>query len=168
MPNFSVTLSQKVLFAVTSSHLGVFVRFSITPDNQRDVWTYIYNKLQNDSTYLTFDDCKKEDNAKALFRSIKLSDDSATNDLDTWCKTFLQDKQISSLRSALRKKSSRRNRDTLTIELDRDVYSDLNDLAAANDSTLKDYLAALIQDRYHDVQPPVAERAKRRNKTGVT
>ena len=168
MPNFSVTLSQKVLFAVTSSQLGVFVRFSITPDNQKDVWIYIYNKLQNDSSYLTFDDCKKEDNAKALFRSIKLSDDSATNDLDTWCKTFLQDKQISSLRSALRKKSSRRNRDTLTIELDREVYSDLNDLAAAKDKTLKDYLAVLIQDRYHVVQPPVAESAKRRKNSGVT
>ena len=168
MPNFSVTLSQKVLVAVTSSQLGVFVRFSITPDNQKDVWIYIYNKLQNDSSYLTFDDCKKEDNAKALFRSIKLSDDSATNDLDTLCKTFLQDKQISSLRSALRKKSSRRNRDTLTIELDRDVYSDLNDLAAADDTTLKDYLAALIQDRYQVVQPPVAVLAKRRNKSGVT
>lgn len=144
------------------------MRLSITPDNQKDVWTYIYNKLQNDSSYLTFDDCNKEDNAKTLFRSIKLSDDSASMDLNAWCKNFLQDKQISSLRSALRKKSSRRNRDTLTIELDREVYSDLNDLAAADDITLKDYLSALIQDRYQVVQPPVAVRAKWRNKTGVT
>lgn len=144
------------------------MRFSITPNNQRDVWSYIYNKLQNDSTYLSFDDYKKEDDAKALFSSIRLDDDSAAKDLDAWCKNFLQDKQINSLRCALRKKLSRRNRDTLTKELDRDVYSDLNDLAAAKDMTLKDYLAVLIRDRYQVAQPPVAVRAKRRNQAGVT
>ena len=84
--------------------------------------------------------------------------------LNNWCKKYLQDKQLNSLRAALRKKRSRRKKDVLSIELDRDIYSDLKDLAAAEDMTLKDYLAMLIQDRYHEVKPPVANRAKQRKK----
>lgn len=164
MPNFNVTVSQEALYSVTLSQTRMHMRFSITTENKKDAWAYIFNKLQNDSTYLIFDDLKKEDEAKALFRSINFNDESAAKELDTWCKNYLQDKQLNSLRAALRKKSSRRNKDVLSIELDRDVYSDLNDLAAAEDMTLKDYLAMLIQDRYHEVKPPVANRAKQRKK----
>ncbi|GGF14963.1 hypothetical protein GCM10008027_44710 [Pseudoalteromonas gelatinilytica] len=164
MPNFNVTVSQAVLYSVTLSQTRMHMRFSITTENKKDAWAYIFNKLQNDSTYLIFDDLKKEDKAKALFRSINFNDESAAKELDTWCKNYLQDKQLNSLRAALRKKSSRRNKDVLSIELDRDVYSDLNDLAAAEDMTLKDYLAMLIQDRYHEVKPPVANRSKQRKK----
>ncbi|MDY6975714.1 MAG: hypothetical protein SVW51_05710 [Pseudomonadota bacterium] len=164
MPNFNVTVSQALLYSVTLSQTRMDMRFSITTENNKDARTYIFNKLQNDPNYLNFDDLKKEDEAKALFRSINFNDESAAKELDTWCKNYLQDKQLNSLRAALRKKSSRRNKDVLSIELDRDVYSDLNDLAAAEDMTLKDYLAMLIQDRYHEVKPPVANRAKQRKK----
>lgn len=164
MPNFNVTLSQVALYSVTLSQTRMLMRFSITTENKKDAGAYIFNKLQNDSAYLIFDDLKKEDEVKALFRSINFNDESAAKELDTWCKNYLQDKQVNSLRAALRKKRSRRNKDVLSIELDRDVYSDLKDLAAAEDMTLKDYLAMLIQDRYHEVKPPVANRAKQRKK----
>lgn len=160
MPNFYVTVSQEVLCSVTLSQTRMHMRFSITTENNKDAWTYIFNKLQNDSNYLIFDDLKKEDEAKALFRSINFNDESAAKELDTWCKNYLQDKQLKSLRAALRKKRSRRNKDVLSIELDGDVYSDLKDLAVAKDMTLKDYVAMLIRDRYHEVKPPVANRAK--------
>ena len=54
------------------------MRFSITTENNKDARTYIFNKLQNDPNYLNFDDLKKEDEAKALFRSINFNDESAS------------------------------------------------------------------------------------------
>jgi len=140
------------------------MRFSITNENQKDAWAYISNKLKNDPNYLYFDDLGKEDEAKDTFRAIRFNEDLTAEKLNNWCKKYLQDKQLNSLRAALRKKRSRRKKDVLSIELDRDVYSDLKDLAAAEDMTLKDYLAMLIQDRYHEVKPPVAKGAKQRKK----
>ena len=93
MPNFNVTVSQVVLYSVTLSQTRMHMRFSITTENKKDAWAYIFNKLQNDSTYLIFDDLKKEDEAKALFRSINFNDESAAKELDTWCKNYLQDKR---------------------------------------------------------------------------
>lgn len=48
MPNFNVTVSQVLLCSVTLSQTRMYMRFSITTENNKDARTYIFNKLQND------------------------------------------------------------------------------------------------------------------------
>lgn len=67
-------------------------------------WAYVFNKLKNDPTYLDFDDLGKEDEAKDTFRAIRFNEDLTAEQLNNWCKKYLQDKQLNSLRAALRQK----------------------------------------------------------------
>ncbi len=147
--------------------------FSITDENKRDAWWYIDRKLTAEVMYLEHlynldNGYEKEKAAKQAFRKLWPSNGSASEmvaaDVDAWCKANLTDKQFNSMRLALRKKASRRKNEVDSIEIDHKAYSNLNDLAAAADMSMKDYLTMLINERHEKEDPPVAYKASKRRK----
>ena len=141
--------------------------FSINNENKLNAFTYISNKIKNDSTYLShLNDIDEEKLAGSQLVDVYQD----CNALDNWCRKYLTEKQFNALRAALRKRQSRKTKDNTAIELDRETYSDLNDLAAASGMTLKSYLTMLIEDKYNEIKPPVALHARKRrslNKTPI-
>lgn len=148
------------------------MKFSITDENKADALFYISSKLTNDPLYLDHlweiggdKDKLAEKSFRALWPGSRSAKEVVAADLDAWCKANLTDKQFNTMRLALRKKASRRRHSVESLEIDRDIYMNLNDLAAAADMSMKDYLTMLIKERHDKENPPFAHRAsKRRSK----
>tara|TARA_R110002060_G_scaffold41547_1_gene53071 strand:- start:4409 stop:4828 length:420 start_codon:yes stop_codon:yes gene_type:complete len=123
------------------------MRFTITDENKAHTWSYIQSKLKNDPFYFAhIEDYEHEKLITSAFLAIKQDDSLATN-LDSWCKKYLNEKQLNALRAALRKKKSRRKQASFTVELPRETYLDLKYLAVAEDMNIKSYLVMLIEIR---------------------
>jgi hypothetical protein len=123
------------------------MRFTITDENKVHARSYFQSKLKNDLSYFAYiEDHKHEKIITSSFLSIKEDDSLATN-LDSWCKKYLNEKQLNALRAALRKKKSRQKQASSSVELPRKTYLDLKYLAAREDMNIKDYLVMLIDIR---------------------
>lgn len=140
------------------------MKFNIPDINGIDAWGYINTKLKTDPTYLAnIDEFDKERSGTKLFRTFKFDDQLAVN-LTAWCKKYLTEQKFNALCASLRKKNSRRKHNVFSVVIDNDTYNKLNDLSAVYEMTIKDCMSMLIEDRYQEVDPPVAKSAKVRRK----
>ena len=136
-----------------------FMKFNITDENKMIAWSYINRKILNDPAYFFHDnDLDKEREAIRLFRAIKVDDLMMTKNLEQWCLRFLLEKQFTALRASLRKKESRLKQRYFTVELISDSHNELIDLARNDGTTIKEYLAKLVNKEYAEIKPPVAQR----------
>mgnify|MGYP000675188041 CR=1 FL=1 len=139
------------------------MKFAITAENKTQAYTYLDNKMRSDLSYLcSLNDLELEQIAFEHFKGTYTDGVLYANLLDQWCRKYLTEKQFQALRAAIRKRKSRKANDNTSIELEKSVYSDLNDLAAAEGMNIKEYLTSLIKDKHSEVNPPVAFKAKER------
>ncbi len=140
------------------------MKLNITEISGIDAWTYINTKLKTDPGYLAhLEEFKKERSGTKIFCAFKFDDQLAVN-LTAWCTEYLTEQKFSALCSSLRKKNSRRKHNVFSVVIDNDTYYKLNDLSAMYDMTIKDCISLLIEDRYQEVDPPVAKSANVRRK----
>jgi macrodomain Ter protein organizer (MatP/YcbG family) len=127
--------------------------FAISDENRTGIFNYLIKKIKNDPLYLSH--LGDIDVERAAERELSQNVDAKS--LDAWCKKYLNEKQFRALRAAIRKRDSRKLGRYVNLEIDKDTYSNLNDLAVAAGVPLKDYVSHLINESYKAVKPPVAK-----------
>jgi hypothetical protein len=134
------------------------MKFKISEKDKSSAQQYLDKKLKNDLDYLLhLSDLIKERLATKELRECKTAES-----LNKWCEAYLSDKQFTALRASLRKKSSRKLKPTFNLEIDKEAYYNLNDLAVHANMKVKDYLIAIIQKEYVEVKPPAVKLSKHR------
>lgn len=132
--------------------------FRISEKDQSSAQLYLGKKLKNDIGYLMHLSDLNIERAAAK----ELYECNTAESLNKWCEAYLSDKQFSALRASLRKKSSRVLKPTFNLEIDKQEYYNLNDLAAHANMKVKDYLIAIIKKEYFEIKPPAVKLSKHR------
>ena len=144
---------------VSQDQIGrLHMTFKINEKDRISALLYLDRKLKNNTDYLMhLSDLKKE---REAIKELHGCDNAEL--LDRWCKAYLSEKQFSALRALLRKKSSRALKPTVNLEINKQEYYNLNDLAAHTNMNVKDYLIALVKSKHAEINPPAAKLSKQR------